>query len=537
MDIVSDNYNRPAGLEPSSPIQDTDAVIQAWIPIEHQHKSHLYIPTVSSHIPAPNLDVYISVNPNMNEYAKHNDLTFETSTLFNDLTVNEYINQHNNVWDDDKDIIHKNRDNEQIQPGPVQFIKGSQKPRGNSYKPSKTLPKLYSYFYRGYINPSHNSYLDSGNGGEHESLQQIQKIYEQYQPRNYLLQQIHRSSNDGIRRNNQKSIWRGQNTYQNITSNSFLRDTPALNGEQYPHNMSHYIKYNTLNTNLRDREMKPDEVLLNTYNTYSHQLSLPMYALKVYKTPKETPEIHANPLYRPNLRDNIAHSNKYTETVTHAQDINRPEIYSDLNKNKKRIKLKKKKIGTLEKVLVEQKNVDDLVEQRDDLSQEIWEQNFISLGKEQNIGHGHEKKSNSKEQSEEVPSIWDLNINQINDRQEKGSQWLNHIENLNTSMQKLKNHKQAVEEYIYANTRSIPHTPYENKIKNFKWQRRNFSMVTKKRAGDIKDIELAYLREIQGTTEPLPADKKPTERAHSPLWNAMESYYSFAKDIIVSWFD
>lgn len=511
MGIVSDNYNRPAGLEPSSQpiIQDTGAVIHAWTPMEHQHKSHLYIPTVAPHVSAPFLDVYISVNPNVDKYIKYIDQIPETSTLINDLTVNEYINQQNNVWVDDSDISHKNIDHRQVQPGPVQFLKGSQKPHGKSHKSSGTLPKLYSYFYRGYINPSHNNNFNSFNGGQHQShncsIEQVHKIYEHYQPPNYPLRHIQTGYYDGISRNYQKNTWPGKDTYQNISSN---RD-------------------------IGPGEMKPDGVLLNTYDAYSHQLSLPMYALKVYKTPKETPEIHINPLYRPNLKNNIAHPNERIETtVKYAQDIiNHPELYPDIKKKKKKNKFKKTKLGTLEKVMVEQKNLDDLVEQRDDLSQEIWEQNFINLGKERNIGQGHEKKSNSKEQSEEVPTIWDLNINQLNGNP-KGSQWHNHIENLNVSLQNLKNHKQAVEEYIYANTRSIP--LHENNVKR---QRKNFSRVTRKRkAGDTKAIELAYLKEIQGTTKQPPAEK-PSERARSPLWNAMESYYTFAKDIIVSWFD
>lgn len=547
MDIVSDNYNQPAGVDIRvkplpAPIQHTGPVIQAWTPIVHQHKAPLNIPTVTSHISAPVLDVYISVNPNMNKYTnKYNDQTFETTTINNDFTINEYINQQNkNIWDAENDITHKNIDNRQIKPGPVQFLKGSNEPHKHSHKPSESLLKLHSYFYRGYINPSRSNHLHRPNGGQHQShnysIQQTQKSGEQLQPNNYSMQQIQTSYHDEVRKDYQKNTWRGQDTNnkirynstdvaryksneleqdskKNYLGNSFLSDITDLNDQQYTQNRTQYNKYNPLNTKFRDvrpEEIKSDEVSPN----------------------------RSNLLYRPNLKNNFTRPKEQTPsheqklTIKHAQDINdQPEIYPDLKIKKKIIKLNKKKLNTLEKVFTEQKNLDDLVEQRDDLSQEIWEQNFINLGKERNIGQGQEKKSNSKEQSEEISSIWDQNMNQ-----EKGFQWHNHIEHLNMSMQKLKYHKQAVEDFIYANTGSIP--LYDNKGKK---HTKNFSRITnKKKVGDTRDIELAYLKEIEGTTKPPPpppVEQKRPERVHSPLWNAMESYYTFAKDIIVSWFD
>lgn len=571
---LSGNYNPPAGvdigLEQPPPIQDTGPVIQAWTPIEHQHKSQLIIPTVASQVPVPVIDVYISVNPNMNKYTKYNNQPFETSTQSNDFTINEYLNQQNkNIWGDENDIIHKNIGYRQIKPGPVQFLKGSQESHGNSHKPSETLPNPHSYFYRGYINPSWSNPLHRANGGQHQflnsSVQQTQKSGEQLQPHNYSMQQIQASNYDGAKRDYETKSGRGQDTGKKTSYNStdvtwdksnqlerdsttknlgvsVFGDPPGVNGPQYTQNRSQYDKYNPLNTKLphiKPEAMKPDEVVPNTDHANSDKLSLPMFALKVHETTKEKPETHANPLYRPNLNNNTTQakeqtpSNEQKLTVKYAQDVNdQPEVYPDLKIKKKKLKFKKKKVSTLEKVLVEQKNLDDLVEQRDDLSQEIWEQNFINLGK--NIGQVHEKKPNSKEQSEEVPSMWDQNMNQ-----EKGNtigtQWHNHIEHLNMSLQKLRNHKQAVEEYIYANTGSI-HL-YDKKAKQ---QTKNFTSLTnKKHAGDTRAIELAYLQEIQGTTNPPPSpvEVKPTERVHSPLWNAMESYYSFAKDIINSWFD
>lgn len=573
MDIVSDNYNQPAGvrisLEPP-PIQDTGPVIQAWSPIEQQHKIQLNTPIVTSHIPAPVLDVYISVNPNINKYIKYNDQTLETSIINNDFTINEYINQQNkNMWNDKNDITHKIIDNRQMKPGQVQFLKGSHQPQENAHKTSETLPKQHSYFYRGYINHPHSEQLQSHNS---HSIQQIQKTDEPLKSNNYSMQQVQTSYNDGIRRDYQKYIWQGQdinkkktwnstdkawyksnqheqNSKTNNLENLFFGDTPGSQHQQYSQNISLYKKYNSLNTKLQDvrrGETKSDEVLLKINHADSHMLSLPMNDLKLDKTPKEIPEIHAIPLHRPSLKNNKTRPKEHTlfheekQTVKHAQDIiDQPEVYPDL-KVKKKLKLKKKKLGTLEKVFVEQKNLDDLVEQRDDLSQEIWEQNFMNLGKERYIGQGHEKKSNSKEQSEEVPSMWDQNINQ-----EKGNpigtQWHNYLEHLNMSLQNLENHKQSVEEYIYANTGSI--FLYDN---NAKKQTKNFSRTaTKKKAGDTRAIEIAYLKEIQSKTEPPPPQEvekpqvveKPPERKHSPLWNAMESYYTFAKDIIVSWFD
>lgn len=571
---VSGNYNPPSGvdngLEPPPPIQDTGPAIQAWTPVEHQHKSQLLTPTVKSQIPVPVLDVYISVNPNMNKYTKYNDQTFEASTISNDFTINEYLNQQNkNIWSDENDIIHKNIDNRQIKPGPVHFLKGSQEPHRNPHKPSEIFPKLPPYFYRGHINPARSNPLHRANGGQHQflnsSIQQTHKSDEQLQARNYSMQQIQAGYYDGANRDHQKYSWRTQDTNRNTSYNStdlvrdksnqlehdsttknlgisFFDDTPGFNAQLYTQNGSQHNKSNPLETKLpviKLEAMTPDEVVLNTHHAKSQILSFPMFTLKGYKSPKEKPEIHSNPLYRPNLNNNQSKaqilSGEDKLTVKHAQDINdQPEVYPDLKVKKKKLKLKKKKLNTLEKVSVEQKNLDDLIEQRDDLSQEIWEQNFINLGKERNIGQGQEKKLSSKEQSEEVPSMWDQNMNQEKGNP-TGSQWHNHIEHLNMSLQKLRYHKQAVEEFIYANTGSIP--LYDNPNN----QTKNFSRLTNKtNAGDTRAIELAYLKEIQGTTippPPPPIEEHTPERVHSPLWNAMESYYSFAKDIIVSWFD
>lgn len=549
MPIVSDINNEPEdiGLEPPL-IQDTGPLIQSWAPVEHQHKSQLNIPTVGNmHVPV--FDIYITVNPNMNKYTKYSDQIFETSTMNNDLTINEYLNQQNRISWDTEDLIARNNINSKlVKPGPVQFVKGSQDQHRNKI----------SSIYRGYVYPSPSSHLikvHEAGGGQH-------------QPLKYTIQQ--KNYYDGIGRDYQKNTWREQDTNQNNSynsglvawdkpnelkqdtainnlDNSFLGYTPSLDEPRYPQYKPQDDKYNTLNT--KPQVFRPEEVLLNTFPAYNHQLFSPVYAHKAHETPKEIAV--DKDVYRPNLKNTtcpkeLKQLHEQKQIIKDAQEIeDQPEVYPDLKINKIRKYKLKKKHGSLENVLVEQKNVDDLVEQRNDLSQEIYEQNFIHFGKERTTIQGHEKKSDkeSKEQSEEVPPMWD----QTN--QENGSKWHSNIDHLNKSVQKLRNHKQAVEEYIYANTGTVllddndaikQNTNEQKQFSNKTFTNKNFSRVPiKLRAGDTAAIELAYLKEIQRTTTtttPKPVEK-PAPPVPSPLWSAMESYYTFAKEIIVSWFN
>lgn len=546
---LSDNKNKGVNddvdLEPP-PLRDTGPVIQAWIPVEHQHKSQLTFPTVTN-IEVPIFDIYITVNPNMNKYTKYNDETFESSTINSDMTIDEYLNQQNKVAWDTENIAHNIMNNKPFKPGPVQFIKGSDEKYG----------KKKFTIRRGHVKPLPSSHL--------QRFKQSKDKGKHHQPNRYTLQQTQKNHHDLISRGYHKHIWRGQNTSPNSSynsnnmlrdktkarkqttapKNSFLRDYPSLNNQQHSRHDLQYSTHNTIHFKLQNGEMQP-KVSFNNFPINTHQISSPVHALQVHKSIIGDKNIH-----RPNLRNMTypkVHKQK-AEVIKQVEEIeDQPEVYPNLIKIKTQPRtFKQKKHKTLENVFVEQKNVDDLIEQRNDLSQEIYEQNFLHLGKERNTAHIHPnnkeiiENKESKEESEEISMPWNQSPNYG-----KASQWHNNIEDLNMSVQKLKNHKQAVKEFVYANTGLVninndniePKTNTQNIHTTTKILRNKTNIVPLElRAGDTSAIELAYLNEIQPKTTQPPPSPKPGPRPPSPLWSAMESYYNFAKDIIVDWFN